>query len=194
LISISGDCANSGVYEYPFGTKVSDVLSEAGAENTQAVLIGGPSGQFIGEADFGKTVCYDDLATGGSMVVFNKDRDLLDIVDQYMDFFVEENCGYCTPCRAGNALLKNKLEEIIAGKGEPADLDYLQELGETVKVTSRCGLGQTSPNPILSTLKNFRSKYESIVKENEDKFNPTFDIKEALSLGEELQGRKSVIY
>jgi [NiFe] hydrogenase diaphorase moiety large subunit len=72
-----------------------------------------------------------------------------------MEFFIEESCGYCTPCRVGNVLLK---ERSIASsrRGEPADLDYLRELGDTVKTTSRCGLGQTSPNPVLTTLKNFR--------------------------------------
>jgi [NiFe] hydrogenase diaphorase moiety large subunit len=194
LLSVSGDCTNPGVYEFPFGMKVNELLKEVGARDVQAVLIGGPSGQLIGSADFERTICYDDLATGGSVIVFNSKRDILDIVNQYMEFFVEESCGYCTPCRAGNVLLRNAIQKIMHGQGEKADLDYLQELGETVKLTSRCGLGQTSPNPILSSLKNFRSVYEAALIEPKDGQQPSFDIKAALGMSEELIGRKSEIY
>ncbi len=116
------------------------------------------------------------------------------IAHEFMEFFCEESCGYCTPCRAGNELLKERLEVIMKGQGAPEDLDYLQQLGETVAFASRCGLGQTSPNPILSSLKNFRGEYEKLVRENKDGMQPTFDIHKALADGEELQGRKSVIY
>jgi [NiFe] hydrogenase diaphorase moiety large subunit len=111
-----------------------------------------------------------------------------------MEFFVEESCGFCTPCRVGNVLLKKYLDNVLAGKGEPADLDAMQKLGESVKFTSRCGLGQTSPNPILTTLKNFRSEYEALVKKNTDGMQPTFDIKKALADGEGIAKRNSVIF
>jgi [NiFe] hydrogenase diaphorase moiety large subunit len=119
---------------------------------------------------------------------------MLKIAYEYMAFFEEESCGYCTPCRVGNVLLKRRLEKIIEGKGEPKDLDYLNELGESIKYTSRCGMGQTSPNPVLTTLKNFRSHYEKLIKEPKDGMQPDFDIKDALSVSEDLIGRKSVIY
>jgi len=195
LLSISGDCKSPGVYEFPFGVKISELLKETGAENTQAVLIAGPSGQIIGETDFNRTICYGDLATGGAIVIFNKKRDLLEIVSKYMEFFIEESCGYCTPCRVGNVLLKKALDSIIQGKGKLSDLEYLKKLGETVKFASRCGLGQTSPNPILTTLKNFKSLYENlIIKKDDDGRQMTFDIKEALRTSEEITGRNSVIY
>ena len=194
LLSISGDCDAPGVYEFPFGIKLIDVLKEIGAKDVQAVLFAGPSGQFIGEEAFDKTICYGDLATGGATVIFNKKRDLLKIVSEYMEFFIEESCGYCTPCRAGNVLLKKGLDAIIEGKGKLADLDYLEELGESIKFTSRCGLGQTSPNPVLTTLRNFRSLYENLVSKEDDGMQKTFDIKEALSASEEITGRNSVIY
>ena len=111
-----------------------------------------------------------------------------------MEFFVDENCGYCTPCRAGNVLLKKGLEKIITGKGEPSDLDYLQKLGETIKKTARCGLGRTSPNPILFTLKNFRPLYEAMVKKREDGMQPSFDIRAALGDADDIAGRESVIF
>lgn len=194
VLSISGDCDVPGIYEVPFGTVISDLLKDAGAVDTQAVLIGGPSGQLIGEADFNRTICYDDLATGGAIVIFNKTRDLLKVVHSYMEFFVEESCGFCTPCRVGNVLLKNCLEKIMDGKGEETDFSYMKELGEVMKGTSRCGLGQTSANPILSTIKNFKPVYEALMKELPEGMEPTFDIREALKDGEAVAGRKSVLF
>jgi NADH-quinone oxidoreductase subunit F len=90
---------------------------------------------------------------------------VVEIVAEFMEFFVEESCGYCTPCRVGNVLMKRKLDEILSGHGEISDLDYLVDLGRTVKFTSRCGLGQTSPNPVLTSLKYFREEYEAHIKE-----------------------------
>jgi [NiFe] hydrogenase diaphorase moiety large subunit len=194
LLSVSGDCTKPGVYEFPFGIKISAVLEEAGASISQAVLVGGPSGQFIGPEEYERTICHDDLATGGAFVIFGAERNLLEAVDDYMEFFVEESCGYCTPCRVGNVLLRRGLEKIIAGKGEPFDLDYLQRLGETVKVTSRCGLGQTSPNPILFTLKNFRHLYQEMVKERKDGMQPSFDIKAAIGDAVSIAGHESVTF
>ena len=194
LLSISGDCTRPGVYELPFGTTVAEMLVKAGAEDAYAVQMGGPSGQLIGEADFHRKICYDDVATGGAVMVFNNDRNPLEIAHEFMEFFCEESCGYCTPCRVGNELLKERLQVIINGKGTPDDLDYLEQLGKTISVASRCGLGQTSANPVLTSLKNFRGDYEKLVKENKDGMQRTFDIHKALATGEDLQGRKSVIY
>ncbi len=192
LLSVSGDCLRPGVYELPFGAKLSEVLSLVGAEDAIAVQVGGPSGRMVGPKDFERTVCYDDLATGGSVIVFGPHRDLLDAVSRFMAFFVEESCGYCTPCRVGNVLLKERLDRIIAGRGAPEDLDYLRQLGKVVKTASRCGLGQTSPNPILTTLENFRELYEAKVTEESDGLHRSFDLAAALSDAESLAGRKSV--
>ena len=194
LLSISGDCQSPGVYELPFGTVVSEMLDEVGAEDTQAVLVGGPSGQFVGPEDFSKTICYDDLGTGGAIVIFSEKRSILEAVHSYMEFFAEESCGYCNPCRIGNVLMKNRLEKIMEGKGQQSDLDYLENLGETVKFSSRCGLGQTSPNPILSTIKSFRPLYEAKFGEVEKGMEPAFDIKAALADAEGITERKSVVF
>ncbi len=189
LLSISGDCKRPGVYEVPFGVKLADVLKMCGGENAGAVQVGGPSGQMVGATDFGKTICYDDLATGGSVMVFGPDRDLLKVASKFMEFFVEESCGYCTPCRVGNVLLKERLDRIIAGFGEKSDLEYLQNLGNTVKAASRCGLGQTSPNPILTTLKNFRGHYEARVRKETNGSQPMFDLNAAVAEAEVISGR-----
>jgi [NiFe] hydrogenase diaphorase moiety large subunit len=194
LLSISGDCKTPGVYEVEFGITLGDVLKMVGAEDSVAVQVGGPSGQLVGPKDFERTICFDDLATGGSIMTFGPKRDVLKTAQCFMEFFVEESCGYCTPCRVGNLLLKERLEKIMAGLGEPSDLDYLQSLGETVKAASRCGLGQTSPNPILTSLANFRDKYEALVQADADGFQRTFDVRSALREAEGIAGHKSEIY
>ncbi|MBR9975179.1 MAG: NAD(P)H-dependent oxidoreductase subunit E [Bacteroidetes bacterium] len=191
LLSIGGDIRRPGVYEVPFGITMREVLDMAGGENAAAVQVGGPSGQLIGPDMYDRIICYDDLATGGALMVFGPERDLLQVVEYFMDFFIEESCGYCTPCRVGNVLLKDRLDKIIHGKGEPSDLVYLEELGTSVKATSRCGLGQTSPNPILSSLKNFHALYLAKVKEDQP-FQPTFDIHQALGTAKEIAGRPSM--
>ena len=193
LLSISGDCQQPGVYEYPFGISIAQMLKDVGAEDAKAVQIGGPSGQMIGKADFNRTVCYDDLATGGSVMIFGANRDVLEVVDYFMDFFIEESCGYCVPCRVGNVLLKEYLERVVAGKAEEADLEIMKSLGNSVKTTSRCGLGQTSPNPILTTLEKFADEYKKLLKtEHKDGFRPSFNIQDVLQDSQAITGRKSV--
>ncbi len=192
LLSISGDCTRPGVYEVPFGIELNGVLRLCGAEDAAAVQVGGPSGQMVGPDGFGRTICYDDLATGGAVMVFDSTRDILQIVRKFLEFFIEESCGYCTPCRVGNVLLEERIGKILAGKGEPSDLEYLEELGNTIKTASRCGLGQTSPNPVLTTLKSFRPAYEALVREATDGLQPTFDINAALAEAKAIAGRDSV--
>jgi len=194
LLSISGDCAKPGVYEVPFGILLRDMLGLCGAEDAKAVQVGGPSGQLIGPEGYDRAICYDDLATGGSMIVFGQKRDILKPVRKFLEFFVEESCGYCTPCRVGNALLLKRLDKIMAGKGEPEDIDYLVELGETIKAASRCGLGQTSPNPVLSSIENFRVAYAGLCGGRVDGQRRTFDIQAALADAKAIAGRESEIY
>ncbi len=191
LLSVSGDCKIPGVYEIPFGITLKEFLAMAGAEDAAAVQVGGPSGQMVGPAEFNRIICYDDLATGGAIMVFGPQRDLLWVVSRFMEFFVEESCGYCTPCRVGNVLLRRKIEEVRAGKCDPAAIAYLEDLGQTVKIASRCGLGQTSANPVLTTLKNFRPLYTARMKENEAGMQMTFDISAAVRDAEIIAGRKS---
>jgi len=192
LLSVSGDCTRPGVYEVPFGISLREVFGLCGAEEPVAVQMGGPSGQMVGEADFDRVICFDDLATGGAIMLFGPERNVVEIASKFMEFFIHESCGYCTPCRVGNVLLKERLDTILAGNGEPADLDYLQELGETVKTASRCGLGQTSSHPVLSTLKNFRGAYEGLLTEPEEGRQAAFDIQGALKEAQGLTGRASV--
>jgi [NiFe] hydrogenase diaphorase moiety large subunit len=182
LLSVSGDCSAPGVYEVEFGLTVQDLLDMAGAAGAKAVQVGGPSGNCLSRAGFQRKICFSDLSTGGSVIVFGPERDIFEVVGNFMDFFVEESCGWCTPCRAGNVLLKRKFEKVAKGRGTPQDLKDLEDWGKLVKTTSRCGLGQTSPNPILTTLQNFRELYEAKVQKGLD-FVPDFDLKAALQDG-----------
>ncbi|MGQ9662078.1 MAG: NAD(P)H-dependent oxidoreductase subunit E [Kiritimatiellia bacterium] len=194
LLSISGDCRQPGVYEVPFGIKLSAVLKLAAAERPQAVQVGGPSGQMVGPEAFDRTICYDDLATGGSIMIFGPQRNVVEIVRRFLDFFTEESCGYCTPCRVGNVLLRRKLDEILDGRGTDADLNYLTELSRTIKTMSRCGLGQTSPNPVLNSIERFRSSYEKLFcKRKEALFLPSFDLEVAQREAQAITGQKPKI-
>ena len=195
LLSVSGDCSSPGVYEVPFGIKLSDLLTMVGAEDAQAVQMGGPAGQMVAPGEFQRTICYDDLATGGSVMVFGPNRDILKVALKFMEFFLEESCGYCTPCRVGTVLMKQKLEGILGGRGGIGDLEYLQELGSTMKLTSRCGLGQTAANPVLTTIQAFRPAYETLLRKRTDEpCLASFDIRAALQESEKLAGRSTEIF
>lgn len=182
LLSISGDCPRPGVYEIEFGTTVRELLALAGSPEAKAVQVGGPSGSCVPRSGFDRKICFSDLATGGSVIVFGPDRDIFEVVGNFMDFFIEESCGWCVPCRAGNVLLKKKFEKVVRGRASEQDLAELEEWGKLVKCTSRCGLGQTSPNPILTTLQNFRGLYEAKVEKGRG-FVSDFDLAAAIQEG-----------
>jgi [NiFe] hydrogenase diaphorase moiety large subunit len=175
ILSISGDCMFPGVYEVNWGFNVEDMLDMVGAYNVQAVQVGGPSGTLIGPDEFHRTLGYSDLSTGGSMIIFNKQRDLLrDVVLNFMEFFIDESCGSCSTCRNMPEVMKNKLVRILNGNGVKSDLTDLKAWGK-VLLASRCGLGQTAGNPIISSLKNFRPLYEELLQK-EKEFDQGFDL------------------
>ena len=194
LFSVSGDCLNPGIYELPYGHSLRELLEMAGAEDARAVLVGGPSGAMIQREQFHRRLTFDDLATGGAIVAFDGSRNILEIVEYYMSFFVHESCGYCTPCRVGNVFLQKAIAKFRNGLANPADIDYLRDLSGTIVETSRCGLGMTSPNPILSTLENFPLVYSAVVKPSEDRIRATFDIQSAIADARRLAKRRSYIF
>lgn len=189
LLSVSGDCERPGIYEVEYGLTIKELLDMAGARETLAVQVGGPSGQCLSESGFKRKICFSDLATGGSIIIFDRSRDIFAIVRNFLDFFIEESCGWCVPCRAGNVLLKKKFVKIASGLGTRQDLTEIEAWGKIVKSTSRCGLGQTSANPILSTLTNFPELYESIINKEAD-FISEFDLTRAVTEACRLTGRK----
>jgi [NiFe] hydrogenase diaphorase moiety large subunit len=188
LLSVSGDCRYPGVYEVEWGFDVNDILEMVGAEQVQAVQVGGPSGTCIGPNDFERTLGYEDLATGGSMIIINNRRDILkEIVLNFTDFFIEESCGSCTPCRTLPILMKDKLQKIMSGKGVMQDIMDIERWSSIMKA-NRCGLGHTALNPILSTLKNFRHLYlDKIQKEIE--YDTGFRLDEATKIGRLVTNR-----
>jgi [NiFe] hydrogenase diaphorase moiety large subunit len=122
------------------------------------------------------------------MIIIGAQRNLLEVVHNFMEFFVEESCGWCVPCRAGNQILLHKLEKIMQGNGTEGDLRDLDSWGKIVKSMSRCGLGQTSPNPILTTLQNFHDLYESKIKKGVE-FATEFDLRAAVQESCRAAGR-----
>ena len=178
LMCVSGDCPRPGVYETPFGITINGLLDLVGAQDAQYVQFSGPSGQAVGPKDFGRRIAYEDLSTGGSTMLFGPQRDVLDIALQFTDFFVDETCGWCAPCRVGTVLLKQGMEKIVAGRATLADLAATEALANTVVRMSRCGLGQTAPNPILTTMRNFPELYESRLAPAD--FEPVLALDDAL--------------
>jgi len=167
LFSVSGDCENPGVYELPWGTTIKELLNIAGAENAKAVQVGGASGVCIGKKDFDRSLAYEDAATGGSIMIFNESRNMLEILKSFMEFFVEESCGQCTPCRIGNVKLLEGVEMIEKNVFTFEYIEKLKELGKTMQIASKCGLGQTSPNPFISILENFKEEIFNSKAESE---------------------------
>jgi [NiFe] hydrogenase diaphorase moiety large subunit len=193
LMSVSGDCTRPGIYEVPFGIKVTELLDMAGAEDPAIVQIGGASGDMIGRASFDRKLCFEDLSTGGSFMTFNPRRNVLEIVDYFLEFFIHESCGYCTPCRVGNVFLRERIQKVMSGLAEDADLNYLKELGQTIMMTSRCGLGNTSPKPVLSSIEHFPIVYASLTRESRAGLQASFDI-QALEESRRIAKRQSMIY
>ncbi len=158
LFSVSGDCVRPGVYEFPMGITVAELLKEVGGEGAKAVQIGGAAGQCVPAAQFDRTIAYEDIITGGSVIVLGPKRDLLRVSRNFLEFFLEESCGQCTPCREGIPKLLEGVELLQHGR---CSMDYLKELcdlGETMQMASKCGLGQSAPNALLSIVEHFQDE------------------------------------
>lgn len=190
ILSISGDCKLPGIYEYPFGTSVRQVLYDCGAEDVLGVQVGGPSGTFISNQELDRKLAFEDLATGGSFIVFNSSRNIPEIVQNFTHFFAHESCGFCTPCRVGTSLLKNHLDKIVEGHGAGGDVAELEAICQLIKKHSHCGLGQTAANPILSTLERYPDVYQGQLKDIG--FEPGFDLDGALDVARRMARRDDV--
>jgi [NiFe] hydrogenase diaphorase moiety large subunit len=187
LLSVSGDCLRPGIYEYPFGVSLREILDDCGALNTRAVQVSGPSGVCVAECEFGRRLGFEDLPTAGALMVFDDSRDLFEVARNFVHFFAHESCGFCTPCRVGTALLKNTMDKIAAGHGTQYDLREIEQLDHVLQTSSHCGLGRSACNPVLHTLKYFRPAYESRLKSLE--FEPAFDLDGALARARQMTGR-----
>jgi NADH:ubiquinone oxidoreductase subunit F (NADH-binding)/ferredoxin len=174
VFALAGKINKVGLVEVPMGTTLREVIFEIGdgirgGKKFKSVQTGGPSGGCLSEKHLDIPIDYDSLIASGSMmgsggmIIVDEDDCMVSMAKYYLDFTVEESCGKCSPCRIGNKRLFEILETITKGKGTIEDLDRLRNLSEVIKDTSLCGLGQTSPNPVLSTLDNFMDEYEAHV-------------------------------
>ncbi|MDD2293401.1 MAG: NADH-quinone oxidoreductase subunit NuoF [Bacteroidales bacterium] len=170
VFALAGKINNVGLIEVPMGTTLREVIFEIGGgikggKKFKAVQTGGPSGGCLTEAHLDTPIDYDNLIAAGSMmgsggmIVMDEDDCMVSVAKFYLDFIVGESCGKCAPCRIGNKRMHETLEKICQGKGTMEDLDYLDNLSKVIKDTALCGLGQTSPNPVLSTMQYFRDEY-----------------------------------
>jgi NADH-quinone oxidoreductase subunit F/NADP-reducing hydrogenase subunit HndC len=176
VFALAGKINNVGLIEVPMGITLREVIFEIGGgikngKKFKAVQTGGPSGGCLTEKHLDTPIDFDNLLAAGSMmgsggmIVMDEDDCMVSVAKFYLEFTVEESCGKCAPCRVGNKRLHEILEKICAGKGTEDDLEYLENLSRVIKDTSLCGLGQTSPNPVLSTLEHFRDEYLAHVRE-----------------------------
>jgi len=167
-----GKVVNTGLIEVPMGTPLRDVVFGIGGgiidgRPFKAVQTGGPSGGCLGEQHLDLPVDFDELSRAGSMmgsggmIVMDDRTCMVDVARYFLEFLLEESCGKCVPCREGIHQLHRMLKAICEGKGKPGDLEKIERLAEDVAVSSLCGLGKSAPNPVLSTLRNFRAEYEA---------------------------------
>jgi [NiFe] hydrogenase diaphorase moiety large subunit len=191
ILSVSGDCARPGVYEYPFGTPVHRVLTDCGAERVQAVQISGAAGATLTPSEFDRIIAFEDLPTAGSFMVFDGSRDLLEMVRNFAAFFAHESCGFCTPCRVGGALLRDLVEKVAAGQASAHDLEEMRHIGAVMRQASYCGLGHTAPNHVINTLDKFPEIYRRRLRSPD--YTPSFDLDAALSEARALTGRHGVL-
>ncbi|MBN2639875.1 MAG: NAD(P)H-dependent oxidoreductase subunit E [Bacteroidales bacterium] len=217
LLSISGDCKFPGIYEVEWGTPLTEVMEMCGAEDVQAIQVGGPSGMLVSLKDLShlnstqlmkwykpsgmevaeryidRRLSYSDLPTGGSIIIFNNQRDLLgEVVMNFMEFFIEESCGSCSTCRNMPYVMKNKLQKILDGHGVKSDIEDLLSWGKTLKA-SRCGLGQTAGNPILSSIFNFRHLYEKHIQSLTE-YDTVFNLENSVQTYQKFVHKEPVLF
>ena len=172
VFALGGKINNTGLVEVPMGTTLREIIYEIGGgipggKSFKAVQTGGPSGGCLPAHMLDTPVDYDNLIAAGSMmgsggmIVMDEDNCMVDIARFFLDFTVDESCGKCTPCRIGTRRMLEILNRICEGKGEDGDIERLENLAQNIKATALCGLGQTAPNPVLSTIKQFRHEYEA---------------------------------
>lgn len=159
VFSVSGDTPISGIYELELGMPLNDFVNEFGDGDTKAVQVGGASGHCVPRKKFNDTIIgFEGIPTGGSMMIFNSSRSMYNVLHDYLEFFTEESCGQCTPCRVGCQQLLKGIEAVKRGERPPAYLDDLKKLTGTMKIAAKCGLGQSVGNPFNSIIDNFREE------------------------------------
>jgi NADP-reducing hydrogenase subunit HndC len=176
VFALGGKIENTGLVEIPMGTTLRKIVEEIGGgvpngKKFKAAQTGGPSGGCIPASLIDTPIDYENLTAIGSMmgsgglIIMDEDTCMVDIARYFLDFTVDESCGKCVPCRIGTKRIYEMLEKITSGNGEMEDLDKLEDLCKHVKSSSLCALGQSAPNPILTTIRYFRNEYEEHIKD-----------------------------
>jgi len=176
VFALAGKVVNTGLIEVPMGTTLREIIYDIGGgipfgKRIRAIQTGGPSGGCLPEQYLDTPIDYESLAKAGSimgsggMIVIDEDSCMVDVARFFLEFTQDESCGKCTPCREGTKRMLEILTRITEGKGLPGDIEKLERLGTMIRKASLCGLGQSAPNPVLSTIKNFREEYEEHIQE-----------------------------
>jgi NADH-quinone oxidoreductase subunit F len=166
LFCVSGDVQKPGVYEMEMGSDLSDLLDLAGAKEIKWVQVGGSAGGIIPATNLETPLAYETILGSGAVMVFDESRDVIDFVYRTLLFLNEESCGKCTPCREGTEVMVEILGRLVNGEGMAEDMDVLEELSETMRLSALCGLGQSAPIPVLDTLRYFRQDYENRISQS----------------------------
>lgn len=192
VLSISGDCRFPGIYEVEWGMSLAEICEMVDATDVQAMQVAGPSGALVHPSDFHRKICYNDYATGGSMMIFNSSRNLLkDVVGNFMEFFIDESCGSCSTCRIIPSQLNKKLQKVLSGHGIRKDIDDMIEWSKILSA-SRCGLGTTAHNPITTSIKNFPHLYENLIQKDVE-FDECFNMETAVKESCRVVGRPVLV-
>lgn len=167
VFSVSGDVAAPGVYELELGSKLSELVVElASAREIKMVQVGGASGRIVPADAIETPLSYETVLGSGAVTVFNQTRDVIDIIYRNTEFLAEESCGRCTPCRDGSEAMLEILGRLSRGEGAPEDIGALEDLSRVMSASALCGLGQTTPLPVLDSLRYFRKDYENRVEQS----------------------------
>jgi [NiFe] hydrogenase diaphorase moiety large subunit len=187
LLSVSGDCERPGIYEYPYGVTVAQVLADCGARNVQAVQVSGASGVCVAPNEFSRRIAFEDIPTAGAFMVFDHSRDMFEVARNFVHFFAHESCGFCTPCRVGTSLLRNMMDKLAHNHGSPYDFHEIEKLNQLLLSMSHCGLGHAACNPVLDTIAKFRPAYDRRLLHKD--FEPAFNLDRALTQARQMTGR-----
>lgn len=195
VFAITGKVKHSGLVEVPMGTTVGEMVNDIGGGTSsgkpfKAVQTGGPSGGVIPASELHMPLCYEELKKIGSMmgsggmIVMDQDDSMVDIAKFYLGFTVDESCGKCAPCRIGGYQMLQLMKKIAAGKGTRSDVEKIKEIGNAMRKASLCGLGQTAPNPVLSTMKFFKNEYDALLTDEPVRQNDTVSPDNSQTQGE----------
>lgn len=191
LLSVSGDVDEPGIYEYPYGVRIADVLEAAGAHNTLAVQIAVGAGKCLVDTEFRRRIAMEDASSTGSFMVFDRSRDLFQVAQNFVEFFAHESCGFCTACRVGTSVNRRIMDKIADGRGSQYDLEELTRMHRHMQGASHCALGSTATMALRDIINKFRPAFERRLLALD--FEPAFDLDAALTEAREITHRDDAL-